>query len=133
MSTKPPLDIPLKPSVVMLWVVLIMHCLAVLALSLADVPIILKVVGGVGIAGALIVWLMRRKDFPNRLLINDMAVRLVDGEHVHEVEFAGKVFLSAWLVMLPFKTRGKRRDVLLLWDSLCSDDFRRLRALLNRA
>lgn len=126
-------EIELKPSRLLGLLLLGMAALALAAIRLAALPGAIQLTLGAAVIG-LCVWGWRRTRFTEALrLAADGRLQCLDEQGAwREVEVLGDSFVSTVVIVLRYRTAGRRvRTLTLLPDSADADDLRRLRVSLR--
>ena len=137
MSAGKILRVSLRPSALLASLLILVHVLALgaLTVSLEGLPLALSAAGVVfsalGTAGEA---LQRWRDSPMAIELRDdgRAAWRDRGEQWHETGLAPGGYVSPWLVILPLEGSGGRRKWLVIGpDAAPGEDLRRLRAWLR--
>ena len=129
----PSLTVHITPSMRLLLYILVSHLMALICLFFIEMS--LYVLIGLSVAIVISVYLSYRHYWPIAKQVLRYGIygwALEDSQGVRRMHLKGRVLIWPGLIILPFlDSSGKKVTLLLLSDSACSQDLRRLRVLLR--
>lgn len=110
------------------------HALAVVAVLAPPWPAALKatLLAGIGVS-AILAWRRRLQVVDRLRLLDDgrLECRLAGEEGFVEASLRGTATVHPWLTVVHLEIGGRRRAIVVLPDSMQTEDFRRLRVWLR--